>query len=85
MQLEVLQTWQRRRRTVIFVTHNLEEAVFLGDRVIVLSAKPASIVATVEIPLPRPRNPLSPEFNRIRANCAEIMQSLHAGGPVTPR
>jgi hypothetical protein len=39
----------------------------------------------VEIPLPRPRNPLSPEFNRIRANCAEIMQSLHAGGPVTPR
>ncbi len=85
MQLEVLQTWQRRRRTVIFVTHNLEEAVFLGDRVIVLSAKPASIVATVEIPLPRPRNPLSPEFNRIRANCAEIMQSLHAGSPVTPR
>jgi ABC-type nitrate/sulfonate/bicarbonate transport system ATPase subunit len=76
MQREVLHTWEHRRRTVVFVTHNLEEAVFLGDRVIVLSAKPARIVANVDVPLARPRNPLSPEFTRIRGACTEIMQSL---------
>jgi ABC-type nitrate/sulfonate/bicarbonate transport system ATPase subunit len=81
MQREVLHTWEHRRRTVVFVTHNLEEAVFLGDRVVVLSAKPARIVAEINVPLVRPRHPLSPEFTRIRATCAEIMQSLHATAP----
>jgi NitT/TauT family transport system ATP-binding protein len=81
MQREVLHTWEHRRRTVVFVTHNLEEAVFLGDRVVVLSAKPARIVAEINVPLARPRHPLSPEFTRIRATCAEIMQSLHARAP----
>jgi ABC-type nitrate/sulfonate/bicarbonate transport system ATPase subunit len=76
MQREVLHTWEHRRRTVVFVTHNIEEAVFLGDRVIVLSAKPARIIANLDVPLPRPRNPLSPEFTRIRGACTEIMQSL---------
>jgi ABC-type nitrate/sulfonate/bicarbonate transport system ATPase subunit len=80
MQREVLHTWEHRRRTVVFVTHNLEEAVFLGDRVIVLSAKPARIVANVDVPLARPRNPLSPEFTRIRGACTEIMQSLDLAG-----
>jgi ABC-type nitrate/sulfonate/bicarbonate transport system ATPase subunit len=81
MQREVLHTWEHRRRTVVFVTHNLEEAVFLGDRVVVLSAKPARIVAEIDVPLARPRNPLSHEFTRIRATCAEIMQSLDARRP----
>jgi ABC-type nitrate/sulfonate/bicarbonate transport system ATPase subunit len=84
MQREVLHTWEHRRRTVVFVTHNLEEAVFLGDRVVVLSAKPARIIATIDVPLKRPRNPLSPDFTAIRARCADIMQSLHAGTE-TPR
>ena len=42
MQREVLDIWRHRRRTVIFVTHNLEEAIFLGDRILILSAKPAT-------------------------------------------
>jgi ABC-type nitrate/sulfonate/bicarbonate transport system ATPase subunit len=81
MQREVLHTWEHRRRTVVFVTHNLEEAVFLGDRVVVLCAKPARIIADVGVPLARPRNPLSPEFTHVRATCVEIMQSLDAGMP----
>jgi ABC-type nitrate/sulfonate/bicarbonate transport system ATPase subunit len=82
MQREVLHTWEHRRRTVVFVTHNIEEAVFLGDRVIVLSAKPARIVADVDVALARPRNPLAAEFTRIRATCVEILQSLDAtAGP----
>ncbi len=87
MQREVLHTWEHRRRTVVFVTHNLEEAVFLGDRVIVLSAKPARIVAEVAVPLARPRDPLSLEFTRIRAQCASILHSLDptAGAPPLDR
>ena len=74
MQREVLYTWEHRRRTVVFVTHNIEEAVFLGDRVIVLSAKPARIIANLDVPLRAPRNPLCRNY-RIRGACTEIMQS----------
>jgi ABC-type nitrate/sulfonate/bicarbonate transport system ATPase subunit len=81
MQREVLHIWEHRRRTVVFVTHNLEEAVFLGDRVVVLSSKPARIVAEIDVPLARPRNPLSHEFTHIRATCADIMHTLGARPP----
>jgi ABC-type nitrate/sulfonate/bicarbonate transport system ATPase subunit len=69
MQREVLDIWRQRKRTVIFVTHNLEEAVFLGDRIFVLSAKPARIVAELPVRLQHPREPLSPEFLEIRSQC----------------
>ena len=78
MQQEVLDIWQHRRRTVIFVTHNLEEAVFLGDRVLMLSAKPATIVGDIRIDLPRPRDPLSNDFTAIRARCAGLLDEAHA-------
>ena len=81
MQREVLHIWEHRRRTVVFVTHNLEEAVFLGDRVVVLSSKPARIVAEIDVPLARPRNPLSHEFTHIRATCADIMHTLGVRPP----
>jgi ABC-type nitrate/sulfonate/bicarbonate transport system ATPase subunit len=84
MQREVLHTWQHRRHTVVFVTHNLEEAVFLGDRVIVLCAKPARIVADLAVPLPRPRDPLAPEFTRIRAECARILHAVDPAGVGLP-
>ncbi|HZZ95268.1 MAG TPA: ABC transporter ATP-binding protein [Usitatibacter sp.] len=80
MQREVLDIWARRRRTVVFVTHNLEEAVFLGDRVVILSGKPTRIVADLEVNLPRPRDPVSEEFTRLRAHCAQMLHAIH-GGP----
>ena len=49
MQREVLDIWQRHVRTVIFVTHNIEEAVFLGDRILILSEKPARIIADLPV------------------------------------
>jgi NitT/TauT family transport system ATP-binding protein len=69
MQREVLDIWQRRVRTVIFVTHNIEEAVFLADRILILSEKPARIVADLAVGFERPRDPLSNEFMRLRAEC----------------
>ena len=75
MQREVLDIWRHRKRTVIFVTHNLEEAIFLGDRILILSAKPARIVAELPIELPHPRDPLSDEFMEIRAQCVDWLHS----------
>jgi NitT/TauT family transport system ATP-binding protein len=69
MQREVLDIWRHRLRTVIFVTHNLEEAIFLGDRILILSAKPARIIADLPVALARPRDPLSAEFMNLRAKC----------------
>jgi ABC-type nitrate/sulfonate/bicarbonate transport system ATPase subunit len=86
MQQEVLDIWRTHKRTIIFVTHNLEEAVFLGDRVIVLSAKPARILADIPVSLPRPRDPLSPEFTELRARCVHLLQDAHgrAAGNTKP-
>jgi sulfonate transport system ATP-binding protein len=78
MQQEVLDIWQHRKRTVIFVTHNIEEAVFLGDRVLILSAKPARIVGDIPIELPRPRDPLSIAFTEVRARCVRLLDEAHA-------
>lgn len=78
MQQEVLDIWQRRKRTVVFVTHNLEEAIFLGDRVIILSAKPARLKLDLEITLPRPRDLLHPDFTALRAQCAGLLSELSA-------
>jgi NitT/TauT family transport system ATP-binding protein len=55
MQEEVMQLWARTRKTIVFVTHDIEEAVYLGDRVVVLSARPGRIKEEVRIELPRPR------------------------------
>ncbi len=55
MQEEVTRLWERTKKTIVFVTHDIEEAVYLGDRVIVLSARPGRIREEVKIDLPRPR------------------------------
>ena len=55
MQEEVTRLWERTGKTIIFVTHDIEEAVYLGDRIVVLSARPGRIKEEVKIELPRPR------------------------------
>jgi NitT/TauT family transport system ATP-binding protein len=55
MQKELLEIWERDRKTVLFVTHSVEEAVFLSDRVVVLTRSPGRIKETIRIDLPRPR------------------------------
>jgi NitT/TauT family transport system ATP-binding protein len=56
LQDELLALWQADRRTVLFVTHSLEEAILLGDRVIVMSARPGHLIADFPVPFERPRS-----------------------------
>lgn len=54
LQTEVERIWQVHQKTVVFVTHNVEEALFLGDRVVIMSGRPSSIKRILEVDLPRP-------------------------------
>jgi NitT/TauT family transport system ATP-binding protein len=62
MQRLLADVWKATRKTVIYVTHNVAEAVYLADRVIVMSPHPGTVKAEIKIDLPRPRDPLSVEF-----------------------
>ena len=62
MQRLLADVWRETKKTVIYVTHNVAEAVYLADRVIVMSPHPGTVKAEIKIPLPRPRDPLSAEF-----------------------
>jgi NitT/TauT family transport system ATP-binding protein len=55
MNLELLNIWDRDRKTVVFVTHSISEAVFLSDRVAVMSKRPGRIIEEIAIPISRPR------------------------------
>jgi ABC-type nitrate/sulfonate/bicarbonate transport system ATPase subunit len=74
MQELLLGIWERERKTVLFVTHDIEEAIFLASRVVVMTARPGRIKADVAIDLPHPRHytiKTSPEFSQLKARLTE--------------
>jgi NitT/TauT family transport system ATP-binding protein len=78
LQDELLDIWQRTGLTVLFVTHSIEEAIFLADRIVVMSPGPGRIESEVVVPLPRPRSVVAPEFNELRRELAQRLHSHHA-------
>jgi len=66
LQGELQRIWARERITMVLVTHDVEEAVFLGDRVVVMQPRPGRVKRVVDVPMARPRNRSDPEFIRIR-------------------
>jgi sulfonate transport system ATP-binding protein len=76
MNVQLMRIWEQFRKTVIFVTHSIREAVFLSDRVVVLSPRPAVIVRDLAIDLPRPRTLEVQETAAFNRHCAELRASI---------
>ncbi|MDK2890749.1 MAG: sulfonate transport system ATP-binding protein [Methanoculleus sp.] len=66
MQKELLSLWEQTKKTIVFVTHSVDEAVYLSDRIVVLSPRPGSIREIIDIPWSRPRDRTSAEFAEVR-------------------
>lgn len=71
---ELIRLWKTLKATVIFVTHNIEEAVYVAERILVLSTKPTKIKAEVKVDLPRPRNLIDPKFVELRKQVTELIR-----------
>jgi len=81
MRADLIRIWQAEHKTILFVTHDIEEAVQLADRVLVMSRRPAKIQAEVTVPLPRPRDLDSPEYLATRDRIFAIMgMDVHRAG-----
>jgi sulfonate transport system ATP-binding protein len=71
---ELVRLWKALKSTVVFITHNVEEAVYVAERILILSNKPTSIKAEVKVDLPRPRSLIDPKFVEIRKNVTDLIR-----------
>ncbi len=79
LQEEILRIWEATRKTFVLITHNIEEAVFLGDRVIVMTARPGRIKAQIDVGIARPRHPSirtsHPDFLATKEHLAQLLRT----------
>jgi len=73
LQKELLDIWEKTRKTIVFITHSVDEAVFLSDRIIVLTPRPGRICRIFEVQLPRPRDRTSVEFAQVRREVLDLI------------
>ena len=71
---ELVKLWQMTGTTVLFITHNIEEAVYLGNKIMVLTNKPTTVKKTLINELPRPRDIAAPEFVKLRNEVTELIK-----------
>jgi NitT/TauT family transport system ATP-binding protein len=74
LQKDLLKIWKDKRKTIIFVTHSVDEAAFLGDRVVVFSKRPGKIVKTFDISIKRNRDRLDPEFMKLKRDIYDFLE-----------
>jgi NitT/TauT family transport system ATP-binding protein len=73
LQKELLEIWEETKKTIVFITHSVDEAVYLSDRIIVLTPRPGRICQVFPINLPRPRDRTSPEFAQVRREVLDLI------------
>lgn len=74
MQRELLAIWEKRKKTVVFVTHSIDEAVYLSDRIVVMEKDPGRVIEVLDVPLPRPRTRKNPDFGRLTESILELLK-----------
>lgn len=75
LQEELIDIWKKTKKTIVFVTHNVDEAVFLSNEIIVLSSSPASIIDTIKVESDFPRERTNPYLQKIRKNILDMLSS----------
>lgn len=73
MQEELMRIWEKEKRTIVFVTNNIEEALYLADRIVVMTNCPTTVKTEYKIDLPRPRDYVAPEFLRLREEISAVV------------
>jgi len=76
MQKELLRIWSETRKTVVFVTHSVDEALFLSDRIIVMTPRPGTVADEIRVPLTRPRDRASVEFASLRKRILDELERM---------
>jgi NitT/TauT family transport system ATP-binding protein len=81
LQDELLRIWEKLGKTIIFVTHSIEESIYLADRIVVMTYRPGTVKRDQRVDMPRPRDPASPEFNELKRELGRLVmeeQQRHA-------
>ena len=81
MQKDLLELSTKERRSIIFITHDIEEAVFLGDEVLVMTARPAKVAAYIQVPFQKPREiglKLQSPFQKMRMEIDSLLKGIQA-------
>jgi ABC-type nitrate/sulfonate/bicarbonate transport system ATPase subunit len=82
LQEQLLHIWEQERKTLVFITHSMEEAVLLGDRVMLMTPRPGKINEIIDVPLGRPRGPETEKsrmFTEIKEYLWDNLRSMQAG------
>ncbi|TLS17672.1 MAG: ABC transporter ATP-binding protein, partial [Betaproteobacteria bacterium] len=81
LQDELLRIWEKLNKTILFVTHSIEESIYLADRIVVMTYRPGTIKRDQYVTMPRPRDPSSHEFNELKRELGRLVmeeQQRHA-------
>lgn len=73
LQDELLRIWAELKKTIIFVTHGIEEAIYMADRIVVMTYRPGTVKRDIAVSLPRPRDPSAPEFNALKRELGQLV------------
>ncbi|QLY26500.1 ABC transporter ATP-binding protein [Bdellovibrio sp. KM01] len=75
LQDELIKLWQETKKTVVFVTHSMEEAIYLADRIVVMTYRPGTVKKDLIVDLPRPRSPAANDFNALKREISDLVMA----------